>query len=258
MMNKRGQFFLVAALVIVGILIGLAGVYTQVNTPKEDSAVYDLSSELNYESLQVIDQGVYTDTPQDQVNKNILDLADYYVDKNPQKDFAIIYGDRDTLTVLAYTVTPVGSVSTSTGGTTQSHTVSQTILRSSSGDDDSSIIGDYVVVKFKGQTYSFKLGAGTSFYSVLSSQSGNQQYVAADGNTAVSAAGSCTGRAPHGSHIFRMGPAVYPAGYPGVKSWTHIDISTVDTANSALTFDPCKWSCNINYINTSANECTRI
>lgn len=265
MLNKRGQFFLVAALVIVGILIGLAGIYTQVSTPKEDSAVYDLSSELNYESLQVIDQGVYSETSEEDMNKNILNLTDYYVNKNPQKDFAIVYGDRDSLTVLAYTVTPVGTVSTSTGGTTQSHTVSRTVLRSTTTDgENNSIVGDYVVIRFKGQTYSFKLGSGTSFYSVLSSESGNQKFVSADGNTApnatISPAGYCTGATPQGGHIARKGSPLYPAGYNGPHVWTYIIFGTGASSTNVVptTLDPCTWTCASGYTNSSSNTCVSI
>ncbi len=259
-MHKRGQFFLVAALVIAGILIGLAGVYTEVNTPQEDFTVYDLSSELNYESLQVVDQGTYTGLSQDQVNSNVVGLTNHYVEKNPTKDFVIIYGNQDSLTVLAYTVKSVGSVGLSTGGTPQTHTVTQTVLSRSSGDG--TIVGDQIVVKFKGRTYTFKVSAGTSFYSVLSSQTGNQQFVAADGNVnpGASTAGTCAGEEPQGGHL-RKGSSSYSAGYIGPTTWTFIELSalvsnTATTSLSTLNLDPCKWTCEYSYIKAANNECT--
>ena len=44
-MNKRGQFFLIAAVVVIAILVGLAALYSVADTPQEDSVVFDLSKE---------------------------------------------------------------------------------------------------------------------------------------------------------------------------------------------------------------------
>ena len=55
-MHKRGQFFLIAALVVVGILVGLSIAYTTVRTPREETQIYDLSEEIYYEGAQVIDE----------------------------------------------------------------------------------------------------------------------------------------------------------------------------------------------------------
>src|SRR3989344_2736787 len=56
-MNKRGQFFLIAAVVIAGILIGLGAVYVSLSSQKEDRIVYDLTKEISYEASRVIDKG---------------------------------------------------------------------------------------------------------------------------------------------------------------------------------------------------------
>ena len=67
-MDKRGQFFLIAAVVIIGLIIGLSVVYNSVKAPKEDSQVYDLSKEIDYESAQVIDHGTFNALTETAVN----------------------------------------------------------------------------------------------------------------------------------------------------------------------------------------------
>jgi len=72
-MVKKGQVFLIAALVIVSILIGLGAIYNTVNVSAEDIQIYDLSDEISFEASQVLDSGVFHGTDKGKIEENRTD-----------------------------------------------------------------------------------------------------------------------------------------------------------------------------------------
>ncbi|MEK6818345.1 MAG: hypothetical protein AABY10_00250, partial [Nanoarchaeota archaeon] len=115
-MNKRGQFFLIAALAIVGVIIGLTTVYNNISTVKEDFTVYDLSNEINYESAQVIDSGLFNSLDNSKIDENLKNLTDFYSKSNPDQEFVVLFGNEKKLKVVNYKKTPTGSIGVSFGG----------------------------------------------------------------------------------------------------------------------------------------------
>ena len=47
-MHKKGQFFLIAAIVIIMIVIGLGTIYVSTNSQSEDTQTVDLSEEIYF------------------------------------------------------------------------------------------------------------------------------------------------------------------------------------------------------------------
>lgn len=118
-MNKRGQFFLIAAVVIVVIIIALAKVNISTKAPKGDSTIYDLSKEIDYESNQLIDSGIYRESAPGQINQSILSLVANYSAANPDTDIMVVYGNGNKLTALLFTTKSEGEfIGISTGGAT--------------------------------------------------------------------------------------------------------------------------------------------
>jgi len=114
-MSKKGQFFLVAALVIVIVIVGLGTIYVSTQFPEEDAHVYDLSEEINFEASQVIDNGILT-ANQDEIQAKIENLTDTYSKLNPNSDLFIVYGNQSEVTVLYYNRTKIGNIGITTGG----------------------------------------------------------------------------------------------------------------------------------------------
>jgi len=173
-MNKRGQIFLIAALVIVLIMSGF-GIYNAVSTPKEDKKVYDLSQEIKYETNQIIDSGVYSGTEGEIVDK-INQTLDYYAKMNPDSEIIIIYGDENTLrlgneTNLFYTFVDTGSVSigNSAGLKLQKRNVTEA---------DVEVKSNKIEVLLKNSKYSFNITEGQNFYLVVKSSQGGLEFVA--------------------------------------------------------------------------------
>ncbi|MDP3881606.1 MAG: hypothetical protein Q8Q31_01880 [Nanoarchaeota archaeon] len=57
-MNKRGQIFLAAALILIILLMSFGVIYNSANAPKGNSRVGNLAKEIKYEALRTIDYGV--------------------------------------------------------------------------------------------------------------------------------------------------------------------------------------------------------
>lgn len=94
-MNKKAQFFLIAALIISGIILGLSQTFTSSNVEPSETLAYDLSNEVYYEASQVIDNGVFNSKSDDDIKKDISNLAEYYSKINPDSDISIVYGNPE-------------------------------------------------------------------------------------------------------------------------------------------------------------------
>jgi hypothetical protein len=176
-MNKRGQFFLLAAIVIIGVIMGLRAIYTNVETPPEDSSIYDLSEEIHYESGAVIDSGVFFAFNENERNRRIENLTDYYAAANLGTDFIIVYGDRDKLWAVFYTTQNTGSVGLTLGSGSANYNVTtqrrfNATFVPAQGDNSVTIVLDEV-------SYTFDLSPGQTFFIVLKKERQGEQFVSA-------------------------------------------------------------------------------
>lgn len=167
-MNKKGQVFLIATLIILSILIGLGAVYTTTKTSKEETKVYDLTNEINYEAGRVIDNGVFTGA---NVGVNINNLTEFYARTNPDSDFAIVYGNQTSLKEVSYIKiqTVSSSLLTSTHQSYSRDIISKPLAP----------IDNKIIISFKNNTYTFDLKEGQSFYLVVKKETANEEFVAA-------------------------------------------------------------------------------
>src|SRR3989338_5322962 len=99
-MDKRGQVFLVAALIIIGVVISLIKISNRGIARDEPEAFFDLSDEIGFETKRVLDYGVINGVGDvDNLAKNLLNNYSENIAKN---DVAFIYGDLDTGSISAY------------------------------------------------------------------------------------------------------------------------------------------------------------
>tara|TARA_Y100000310_G_scaffold345677_1_gene468173 strand:+ start:4467 stop:5081 length:615 start_codon:yes stop_codon:yes gene_type:complete len=174
-MNKRGQFFLLAAIIIVAIVISLALVYNRARAPEEDISIFDLSDEIDFEASQVIDSGVFNIQDETKIGENIENITDYYAKQNQGTDIITIYGNANQITAVLYKNTEVGSVSIATSGDPINL---DTITEIKKSKDFQATEGE-VTIELDGTPRSFNLKKGQNFYIVLKKPRGQEQFVAA-------------------------------------------------------------------------------
>ncbi|MBU0760825.1 MAG: hypothetical protein KJ600_00365 [Nanoarchaeota archaeon] len=178
MKNKRAQFFLVAAVVIVAIIIGIAAVYTNAEVPPEDTTVYDLSKEINYEAGAVIDSGIFNSIDETDRNANIENLTDYYARTNIGTDLIVVYGDMAEIFVVFYTTSSTGSVGIGLGSSAPTDYITTDRKFNSTfvpGEGEETI----TIIISEDIQHTFKIKPGQTFFIILKKQRQGEQYVSA-------------------------------------------------------------------------------
>ena len=93
--NKRAQFFLLASVIIVAVVISLGVTSNQVIVKEEPKDFYDFSDGITKEVGAVIDYGIYSGFDDDvNLNEFVDLLTEDIKDKYPDADFVIVYGDN--------------------------------------------------------------------------------------------------------------------------------------------------------------------
>jgi hypothetical protein len=176
-MNKSAQFFLVAALVIVGIMVGLATVYNATNTSREDLTVYDLAEEINYEGARVLESGTFNGIDNNQIEENIERLIEFYSETNQNHEFYGIYGDEEELTLIFYETSETGSVGVSVGGSPiDVEPVGQ--AKGKKADIKNNREKDKVLINIGEEEYSFDISQGKTLYVIVAVEKNSERHVA--------------------------------------------------------------------------------
>jgi len=150
MKNKRGQFYLIIAVVIVGLLISFITITN--STKKQGSTtIYDLSEELKIESEQVLDYSL--NSGEDKIDDFTKTFSEY-----AGKDILIIFitGKNPNLEAYSYDK-----------GTKKDYTGDLEIK-----DEEKTIVFEYGEV-----SYSFDLNPGQNFHFIIIHQTEKETYV---------------------------------------------------------------------------------
>ena len=176
-MNKRGQFYLVAALVIVGILIGFSFIYNSVSAIDEDQKIYDLTKDIDFEGSKTIDHGIIKE---EEANNNLNDLVKLYSDNYPEHEIAVIYGNKKGIRYSSYfKIVDTGSTGILVGGTSSSESIYQKEQTSLSYDI---INTEYIESREAELPFNFRLKEGENFYIILKKDKDNQKYISISDN----------------------------------------------------------------------------
>jgi hypothetical protein len=173
--NKRGQFYLLGAIIIIVIILGFVGVTNFAKT-KQDLKIYDLKEELNIESGNVIDYGLVTGTNTDMQALLTTFAGDYSTYAGADKNLYFVFGDTKGITVASYQDIVSGTVGVTigTGGQT-SYRVEKRSFKSEKYSGISK--DDNVKVVINGVEYTFQVKEGQNFYFVISQTVGGDTYV---------------------------------------------------------------------------------
>jgi len=162
--NKQGQFYLAAAIVIIVIIVGFAGVsnYLQRGEPVR---IYDLKDELGVESGQVLDHGVYNERDINILLEDFTEKYSNYVEKGFSLYF--VFGNKDKLVIAGYKDLVTGIVSINQGGSTSVLELTQGVYSSETLENLDLTEDNKVEVDIEGNKYLFNLKEGDNFYFVI-------------------------------------------------------------------------------------------
>lgn len=115
-MNKKGQFFLIAALVIIAIILGLASIQIASRTSKENVVIFNLANEIDLEGKSVVDHGIFEGgTEASATSGRIEQLMQYYTDAYPDSEIQIVYGDTESYNIVKQEEVNTGGPGIGTG-----------------------------------------------------------------------------------------------------------------------------------------------
>lgn len=163
--SKRGQYFLIAAIIIVIVLFGVVSVSNKLITSPFDRKYYDLSKELNLESESVVNYGIIGNPSEIDVLMEGF-TKDYGPYAGENNEIYFVFGNLTNISVYMYDPnTNVGTIYISTGG--PSFTPFE-ITRAQVKKYLGAIGSDKAVrIKVSEINYDFKLKEGQNFFFII-------------------------------------------------------------------------------------------
>jgi len=176
-MKKKGQFYLIAAIIIVMIIMGIVSVKNYAVTKRKLVKFYDLSEELDEESARVIDYGIYNEEKIPELIENFTDeyiIKKRYIDEKERgTELVFAYGNKDNVTLTTYTSESTGEIIISYGETPFTYTGEDKYIaqKKDLGGIES------IEVEILGVMYNFTLQEGENFLFIISKKTEEETYI---------------------------------------------------------------------------------
>ena len=161
--KKKGQFYIISAIIIIFVLAGFFFAVNKINVKKEQGKIYDLGKELDIETGYVYDYGIYNENNTQELIKEWAKTY-YNYTKDVVEDWIFVYGNENNATALYFTKEESGDICIKVGaGTPPCLPMEKTIYGKKKGE----IKDKKIKVEFKGVSYNFDLKEGQNFYFVI-------------------------------------------------------------------------------------------
>jgi len=171
-MNKRGQFYLTAAILIVLALSGVASISTYAVVKSQPRTVKDLSLNLREESVRVVDYGIYNQEEMQTLIESFAknDFGPYFLKKISNANIFLIYGNgTDNLKLLQYNTISTGKISI--GGFNWEQVGKIAEVKSIESEDGK------IKITILEKDYEFELRNNEMFYFIILQNIGEESFV---------------------------------------------------------------------------------
>ena len=167
--NKKGQFYLLAAIIIITVIVGFAAIS---NYAKKKSSVkiYDLKDELQIESGEVLEYGV--SYSEEDLKKTIDDFIEKYQEyAGKDKDLYFIFGNTEKIWMITFEEVTKGVIKDTSSGT------SINIEDVQLWEESLTIKEGKVIATINNIEYEFELKPGENFFFVISQEVEGEQHI---------------------------------------------------------------------------------
>jgi hypothetical protein len=168
-MNKRGQFYLIAAIVLITIAVGFVIVSNSASSQQTPN-IYFLRDELKIESSKTIDYGTSSQLSGTQIQSTLTSFSSQYINNSQNENFYFIFGNTTNMTFMSYQ-TYYSNITLNGVDYTNNVSMGKTYIKSF-------VPGNNVLIGVNGNPYSFSINNGMNFNFVLTSNEGGQNYTA--------------------------------------------------------------------------------
>ena len=117
MKNKRGQFYIIAAIIIVTILIGSTSIVSYAKLSKKPRTIESLDKELNEEGSRIVSYGISNSRDINVLLDNFTtsEFAPYFLEKTEGTNIIFVYGNASNLSAVKYNTKSTGTISANIG-----------------------------------------------------------------------------------------------------------------------------------------------
>jgi hypothetical protein len=172
--NKKGQVYLMAAIIIAVALSGLVGVTTYSSSNIRQRTIENLASELREESARVVEYGLYNGADMNDFLTQFIDnkYGPYFLKKTDSTGIFFIYGNEDELYGAQYKQEHTGTIYTGFGNMDTSHNYLETtqITPNLNGEIIVTLLDD-------DEEYAFKLQDNEMFYFIIIQEKDGEKYI---------------------------------------------------------------------------------
>tara|TARA_Y100000310_G_C20076263_1_gene531706 strand:+ start:10 stop:543 length:534 start_codon:yes stop_codon:yes gene_type:complete len=175
-MNKRGQVFLMAAVLIAGVILGVSNIELSITVGDPNEAFYDLSEEVGFEIKKVLDYGTFND---EDVRGLLADDKEFileYEEYIEKEQLALIVGNESNMVIYWFEKDSSGTVGLSSGGDSANFVIAITDVMARNATVSKS--GDKVIVEINDIEYEFELRDGQNFFFVMIKHKDGEKFVA--------------------------------------------------------------------------------
>jgi hypothetical protein len=168
--NKKGQFFLIAAIIIITVTVGIITVsnYTE---EKDSVRLYDLKEELGIESQEVLDHGTYAQLNETEMKELMEGFIENYVGYiGDTGNLYFVFGNFNKIHFVGYQKSGEEDVCIKLSGSEDCVSIEESSLSGITQTIPSlSLEGISIVTIILGNSneYTFKLKEGENFYFVI-------------------------------------------------------------------------------------------
>ena len=104
--NKRGQFYIIFAVLVIVIITGLVTTANYAMKVKKPVKFYDLSEDFETETTKIIDYGIFSGESQGDIDFLIdafsAEYLEYVQKKDPNLELIYIFGNENNITIDNY------------------------------------------------------------------------------------------------------------------------------------------------------------
>lgn len=173
MKNKKGQFFLIAAIFIVLILFGSAGIASYATVKPEPKTITEVSEELNRETYSVIEYGVLNDENLDDLATKFAgeDISKYFLKKSEDANVVFVYGNQSEIEAISVKNQDTGKIKIGNSNFNTNNDFSDKIsLEDNDGDG-------FVEVTVLEKDYKFEVKENQFFYFLIVKERDDEIFV---------------------------------------------------------------------------------
>jgi len=177
--NNRGQFFLIAAIIIIVVTVGIVTVSNYAGE-KEAVKLYDLGEELGIESQNVLDYGTYSQLNEEEMKMLMENFIKNYVDYiGDTGNLYFVFGNKQKIYVVGYQELTNETVCITLNPETnpEAECVPLQIMGETQEFPSAGEEIEWVFINIENYEYQFKLNPGENFYFVIWQRIGGDKVV---------------------------------------------------------------------------------